>query len=315
MKKLLHLISKRRPFSNSRVWVSAERNFSSQPHIFLLKLRGSGFFSNVNEVVQQIAIAKEKNYKFIIDWSSSCYRIPEFACDPWLYYFKPCFEIEADGVNWKPAMLPGGGEVACSQTNIITPSEINRLCGSMLLPRDRVKAHEIIKNHIKPHDDILNKISSFQKEKFRRHMIGLHIRGAGRIDKDIKEVRPDLALTKSVSIQTAFHHIDEIIEFCPNVGIFACSDSQIVINQIKETYEDRVVSYPSQRSDFGEMHVRSNENNKGLQFDNRKLGEEVLIEALLLSQTNFFIHSFSNISNFVLCANPTLFHRYVPISG
>ncbi|MEP3673154.1 MAG: hypothetical protein ABJM86_09390, partial [Hyphomicrobiales bacterium] len=55
----------------------------------ILRLRPSGMFSNVNEVVQQIFLANKFKYRFTIDWSKSCYRDKARKEDPWLYYFEP----------------------------------------------------------------------------------------------------------------------------------------------------------------------------------------------------------------------------------
>jgi len=302
-----------RPFKKSVLWVFLCKKFAKEPQIFKINLRGAGLFSNVNEVVEQISIAQRENYKFVINWSSSSYRDPEDETDPWLYYFEPCFDIPKDAISRNPAVLTGGEKAVCTRYNIITPCEVHRSCGSMLLPRDRQKAHKIIREHIVPKPYILSQIESFQQQNFRSRMIGVHARGRGRIDEDIREVNPDADASHASFLNTFFEHIDDIISFCPDAGIFACSDSSVVISEIQRKYGERVIHYPSQRSEFGEMHESSNQNNAGLKFDRKKLGEEVLSEALLLSRTDFFIHSFSNVSNFVLCANPTLFHRYVPI--
>ncbi len=56
-----------------------------------LSLRSAGMFSNVNEVIQQLFLAENRNYRFLINWSNSPYRDEKIDLDPWLYYFEPCW--------------------------------------------------------------------------------------------------------------------------------------------------------------------------------------------------------------------------------
>ena len=73
-----------------------------------------------------------------------------------------------------------------------------------------------------------------------------------------------------------------------------------------------MISWPAQRSTFGEMHTGVHPENAGLSFSPRELGLEVIADAWLLSQCDIFIHGNSNVSNFVLCKSPTLIHSYIP---
>jgi hypothetical protein len=84
-----------------------------------------------------------------------------------------------------------------------------------------------------------------------------------------------------------------------------------VLDEIHGRYGERVVSYPSQRSQFGEMHVSGQRENEGQSFNRRSLGEEVLVEAYLLAGAERLIHGNSNLVNFVLCFAPHLQHDYV----
>lgn len=277
--------------------------------LYRLKLRSAGMFSNVNEVVEQLRRSRREGYEFQIDWSASCYRDKTREEDPWSYYFEPCFpqrELIPDTIP----DLPGGVPVACCRDNIITPRLDDGQCNPLLLPNDRYQAHDLIREHLHPKPHVAEYVDQFRQKNFRPRMIGLHIRGPGRTDGGVPELRKRYASDFPIPLEPFFRQLDAALDLLPDAGIFACSDSSQVIEKIQETYGDRVISQSAQRSDFGEMHA-NHPRNQGQTFDNYKLGFEVLTDALLLSKTDIFVHGNSNVANFVLCAAPYLLHAYV----
>lgn len=277
-----------------------------------LLLRPAGMFSNVNEVVQQLYLAEQNNYRFIIDWSHSCYLDPCQEGDPWRYYFEDCYPgIENITAHGKPEVIPYGPPVACSKNNIITPRLIDGRCSPLLLPKDRGVPHHFIKNHIvvKPH--IRNIVDSFIREKFTDYTIGLHIRGPGRIDGGAPGIRSRYPNKNGVPFGQYFKFVDRQLLEHPGARIFICSDSDFVIKEIVANYNSKVILYNATRSEFGEMHVPGHPANRGAVFPPYKLGEDVLVEAFLLCATDYFVHGNSNVVNFTLCENPLLPHKYV----
>lgn len=281
--------------------------------LWLLKLRPAGMFSNVNEVVEHLRLADAGEYQFCIDWTKSCYRDPKMSGDPWTYYFEPCFPSLADIPDSTADLpvLPTGPCVACTRDNIITPRLDDGHCNPLLLPKDRIRASELICRGIRVKPAILEHVAAFQSTAFKSQMIGLHIRGPGRIDGGVPELRRRSGSSTKVPVETFFLQVDEALRLLPDAGIFASSDSAEVMRAIKARYPDRLVTYPAQRSDFGEMHA-NHEKNKGQTFDRYRLGLDVLCEALLLARTDVFVHGNSNVANFVLCKSPHLLHAYVP---
>jgi len=146
-----------------------------------LKLRRDGMFSNVNEVVQQLYLAEKHGYGFFIDWSKSCYRELGLKGDPWNYYFEDCFAYSQkhSDANWE---LASGVPIACSKNNIITPRLMDGQCDPLLLPKDRKLANRIINEYIQFKPGLLKKASEFRADYADSRMLGLHIRGPGRID-------------------------------------------------------------------------------------------------------------------------------------
>ena len=274
-------------------------------------------FSNVNEVVEQIRRAQLGGYRFVINWSKSAYRDPNRPGDPWSYYFEPCFAnipVDARDQATDIQELAGGVSVACSCDNIITPREVDGICAPLLLPKDRHGAHSIIRNHIILKEEIRNKIDEFFLKRLSRHaVIGLHVRGAGRTDGGVPAMRKLHGVKDGNAAPMApfFEAVDRIAQDNPVAKIFACSDSEAVIRQIITRFGDRVVLWPAQRSEFGEMHA-NHPQNSGLNFSRYRLGLDVIAEAYLLSKAQHLVHGNSNVTNFVLCHNPDLENHYIP---
>ncbi len=278
-------------------------------HLRILKLRPAGMFSNVNEVVQQLFLAEQSKYKFIIDWSSSCYREQNRGIDPWLYYFKPCFDVGKIDTSSLPTLI-GGAPIACAKNNIITPRLRNGICNPLLLPKDRNLAHSFITKFIHINNTVQQEVDSFKQNFFHKYIIGLHIRGAGRIHGGVTELRKKYKCENGIPFSLYFESVRKIIQNQSNSKIFACSDSEMVIRRIQQEFGSRVITYSSTRSEFGEMHANHIEN-EGEKFPNFKLGLDVIVEAYLLSYADYFVHGNSNVVNFVLCKSPNLQNNYV----
>lgn len=279
-------------------------------NIWRLELRPAGMFSNVNEMVEQLRLAELGGYRFVTNWSRSCYRDPDRPVDPWTYYFEPCFpgleELDDD-----LPVLPGGTSVACTRDNIITPRLEDANSNPLLLPKDRQGAHDLINRYLHLRPEVSAIIDSFAETYFTGPVIGLHIRGPGRIDGGALTLRKPHLSDGGVPAELFLRHADAALDKFPGAQIFACSDSSLVIDQVQAEYGDRVVTYDATRSVFGEMHA-NHPKNAGQVFSLYKLGLDVLVEAWLLARCDFLVHGNSNVANFVLCAAPDLPHDYVP---
>lgn len=272
-----------------------------------LRLRNSGMFSNVNELVQYLYMAESGSYTFYIDWRHSCYKEDIFGKNPWEYYFEQCFSQDK---SESLGLLPVGKAIACSQNNIITPRLKNGQCNPLLLPKDRFLPHRLIKKYIHLKPQVNEIIDRFKKEYFNNHVIGLHLRGLGRNHGGAAQLRQQGGGVLAVDYERFFHYIDQRLSIQTDAKIFVCSDSQDVIDHVVDVYQDKVITYDATRSAFGEMHAQ-HKHNSGLSFSPYKLGLDVLIEAYLLSKTSYFVHGNSNVANYVLCLDPNIEADYV----
>ena len=267
-------------------------------------------FSNVNEIVHRLFLAEQQNYKFLIDWSRSCYRDETRPGDPWNYYFEDCFpDIPADLDEIET--LDNGGEIASLENNIITPRLQNGHAKSLLLPRNRDVPAKIISKYLVLKPWLRKKIEGIRHACFDGNTLGLHLRGPGRIDGGTDLLREKHKLQDGVPYELYFRFVDRYVFEHAGCRIFAASDSSTVISELSRRYGDRIITYSASRSPFGEMHVRGRKENAHLTFSPYKLGLDILIEAYLLSQTTHLIHGNSNVTNFVLSKNPQLPNTYV----
>jgi len=274
----------------------------------VLRLRPHGMFSNVNEVVEQLRLAEKDNYKFILDWRSSCYLDSDRSGDPWEYYFRPIFPGLSSQKS--PKLLPvlaTGRDVVFTAENIITPRRVDGESQPMLLPRDRTGAHCFIEQYLHLKSGIQRELDEFYSANFQGYVIGLHLRGPGKL-RDGSGRFGNLFATAGVhDCGIYFDKVDTHLALHPNARIFACTDSADVVAKIEAKYPGRAFFYPASRSAFGEMHAEQFRV-EAPEFNPYKLGKDVLLEAYLLSRTDYFVHGNSNVSNFVLCKSPLLEH-------
>jgi len=274
-----------------------------------LRLRSSGMFSIVNEVVQYLHIAQKRGFEFYIDGRHSCYKDPAQAGDPWEYYFEPCF-VDAKPGDGPVKLLPVGKKIACAKNNIITPRLVDGKCAPLLLPANRSVPNAIISKHLKLKPTIKRLIDDFVENHFTPEVIGLHLRGLGRDHGGAGQLREKGGSSNAVDYSRFFKQVDLAFDKMPKAKLLVCSDSQTVIDHVCETYGSRVITYGASRSPFGEMHA-SHPKNEGLSFSPYKLGLDIVVEAYLLARTDFFIHGNSNVANFVISLNDNLDTHYV----
>jgi hypothetical protein len=143
---------------------------------------------------------------------------------------------------------------------------------------------------IKP--DIQQKIDSFYETHMKeKKTIGLHLRG-NHLGKEVLSV-PRLYL-----FEEANNYADLGYQF------FIATDQEPLIEEAKKQLRGPVIYYECQR--FNETTSPY----PGKKLD-PQLGEDLLIETLLLSKCDHFIHTISNVSTAVLYFNPELSHTVI----
>jgi hypothetical protein len=252
-------------------------------------------FSILNETIDQLYLAETNNYKFVIDDDMFCYKDQLKKGKPWNYYFEDCFDTQPlESLSTDTVILPTS---ALRRHNIIAPRRGSR----MMLPTDRHLAKRVIDKYIKLKGDIKEKIQAYKDEHFEGYVIGLHLRGPGKLDDGIRDILDELVLEHKVPYELYFRRVDYALGKHPKAKILLCTDATVVIDECVKRYGDKIFYTDSLRSIEGEMHLLWED----YKYD---LGVDVLVDAYLLCLSDFFIHSISNVANFVVCNNPDLDH-------
>ena len=153
----------------------------------------------------------------------------------------------------------------------------------------RESVFNIVQKYIKIKNNVKNKVDDFVLENFTgKYVISLHYRGT---DKCI-EVNP-VPYDKIVEKVNNYIKENEL----KNYKIFVASDEQKFIDFMRNLFSDSLITYDAHRSlDGSPLHYQTT--------DKFQIGEEALIDCLLLSKGNVLIRTSSNLSLWSTYFNP-----------
>ena len=157
---------------------------------------------------------------------------------------------------------------------------------------DRFRALNLIRSQIKDlkiKQPILDKISLFDKY-FDKKVLGVHKRGT-----DSDEHRP------IISMDGYFKQIDENINNYDY--LYVCSDEQFAIDAFKDRYKDKIFLYDNAFRSNSKIPIHKFSN----ECEPYKKGEDVLIEAILLSKCDYLLLADSNVAFFSIYYNDNKF--------
>lgn len=271
----------------------------------LLPLTPAGMFSNVNSVVESAYRAEQNGYAFYIDWPDSSYSKADHGNNAWEVFFEQSFDIPKDIDIKALPHLPVGPAVNCTVDNIITPHVIHGNWRTLLPPKDRARAGKVINKYIKPTNLITDEIKKFEESCGYKPYVGLHIRGPER-NSEVMTLRAGFWLKNGVPLRLYIRNLKNVLKETGIHHVLVCSDSSAIIREVQKQFGDRVLTYDSSRSEAGGVH-----RSKDAQYDQVKLGVDVVVEAYLLSKSKVLVHGNSNIVNFALCKNPNMRSVYV----
>ena len=156
-----------------------------------------------------------------------------------------------------------------------------------------ILCHDILKKYLIFQPSIVSKVEDFVNNNFKGKVLGVHLRGS---DCYIDNLRPKIPLA---------YFRDIILEHLPYYDtIFVASDTLEYRDYFINHFPDKVVFYDSKsivsfNSDYNffSIHEVSNSGTNG---------DDVLIESLLLSKTDFLLRNRSNVAHFAQMMNPDL---------
>lgn len=250
---------------------------------FVIGQHGAGFFSNFFGALNQLDWCEKNNKIPVIYWDnkSHYYNPSGFndATNVWEYYFEPVSNLtyepgEPIHKNYGPPTGQGLGSFS-----------------SLLKNKHRGK--NLIDRHIRIRAETTAKIEQFyQTHMAGKKTIGIHIRGTDKY-KEIKRVSAE----KIIDAANQFHGYQYLV----------ATDEQKSLKKAQKYLNGKVIFYNCQRSYDGQpLHLGQNYKNNAAQ-----LGEDILVEAQLLSRCDIFIHTNSNVAFGVLYFNPNLKHIFL----
>jgi hypothetical protein len=96
-----------------------------------------------------------------------------------------------------------------------------------------------------------------------------------------------------------FRYIDDYMRANGPAKIFVATDQQQFLSEVRNRYRERVLSFDSRRA-TGLLNPFQ------IKGDGYRKGEDVLIDCLLLSRTNFLLKCTSAVGEFAFYFNPML---------
>jgi hypothetical protein len=253
-----------------------------QQNRHIIGVREFGFFSNFFLVLAHLNWCLKHKKKPVAYWDA---KFPYYqpngyngSTNCWEYYFKPLSKEQ-----YQPGDIINRNYNAPDRSYIIWWDYDKML-------KYRTVFNTMIKKFIHIKKPILKKVDSFYEGYIKgKKTIGMHIRGT---DKHT-EATP-VSITK---------FINQAKNYPKEYQFFIATDEYAILDRIKKELKDyTVIHYNAYRSDDSQPIHYKNIPNKAI------LGEEILIETLLLSQCDIFIHAHSNVALAALYFNPKLEH-------
>lgn len=192
----------------------------------------------------------------------------------WSYYFQPVEFIEEGSVLRKAIHR-----------------NISRFHKAAFRKMSRERGHELIQKYVHLKPEIAQKLDLYVQEHFKDfYVIGVHFRGTDK-KRETKRASFD-AVFKEIRLALAKLGTDRY-------KLFVATDEQLFLDAISEEFKDKVLYTEAQRSTDGKPVHFANKN----QYE---IGEQALLDCLLLSKTQFLVRTVSNLSFCSLYFNPTL---------
>lgn len=299
---------------------------SEDQRFLVITSRPAGFFSLFFQVVGQLHQCEGDGTTPVVFFRDDCLFWEEGGWNgsrnPWEYYFEPVSDVSiedllstradllesADLLQFRSADAEPNrqrGDCSASDIETITLPENVRISNlfNKVVPTHRPPKGELrrsladlIRRRIVVRPEVLAKVDSFAELNFSgRRVLGVHMRGA--------EHSGEIAAGRKMSMLPPFffyREIDRYLSENADAMLFLATDSRDHFAATKGRYGERLVAYDAVRSDYGRApHT---------EFGGAKVGEDVLVDALLMARADFLIHGISEVPYGALVFAPDLPH-------
>lgn len=266
------------------------------PHI-------GGFFSQFNKVISCVSWADSKGHICAVEWNKTN---PEFAYGDttvdgnlWECFFEPLSFGEDKNVEYEPVeIVLYGGVVEGIDSKEFKKHMVPTGTNAKISRHLKKKFNKIFKKYIRVKKHILERVEYFYNNEIKGNFcVGLLIRNPVQEEDRYMPLVDDF--------------IRKIRELFPRKvpKIFVVTDINEAIPKLKEKFGEQVIAQQNiKRGEFicAPWQYRAKFKTNETVKPNKKFGEDILSEALLLSRCDLFVYPVSNISTAVAYINPNL---------
>ena len=257
----------------SQIYFKSYGNLNKNKIFYIIRREPTaGFFSNITFILNHLKICDDMNFIPIIDMKN--YPSLHNEIHPinknknaWEYYFKKINKYSLNEVYKSKNVYMSSKTFQKKMFLDMTNNEISRYFSKIKIKKE-----------------ILQKINIFNKEKFKKNdkILGVHFRGS-----TYKTARGHgFPLTKELMIK----NIQSLIKKFDYNKIFVVTEEQEYLKALKEKFNDQIIFYDSFRmKKLDSYKIYPRKNHRYL------LGEEILIETVLLSKCNGLTFIKSNV--------------------
>ena len=245
-------------------------------YVIIPGTRMAGLFSYVLQAIQNLSVVNETEDKLFIKYTENMlYLDPRVGGNVWDYYFYQPFEFTKEEIINNPKE-----QAIFIEDEKVVPLGVTSRPSSEMIKVGRELTKKFIR--VKPH--ILEKVDGFIKDTFNgEKYFSIHKRGT---DHARDSGNPLLSLKEYTDQADKFFE-----EY--NFGLL-CTDEDSTVKAFKERYGDKIKVYDDM--------IRC-DNIQGVHYtigrDNPyKMGEDVMIDALLMAKSDHLIRTVSNVTIF-----------------
>lgn len=248
-----------------------------------------GFFSAFCSALSNIMWAERNGKIPVVHWDQKFYHYQKEGWrgghDAWEYYFEPVSSLpfEPNDPVYRIYEAPDGFNLCMAF--IKDPEKFNEL---------RLDAKKAIDAYVKIKPEILEKVDSIYQDRMAGSVnVGIHLRGTDRSLKN-KMIMPKAMIEEAMRLAS---------EIPGKVQFFIATDEECFLDLAKNELKDIVHCDSTRSLDGKPIHCPPSQNAA-------LLGEEVLIEGLLLAKCDYLLHSMSSVPVAVMLLNPSLKNTY-----
>ena len=266
------IISKKNIYGQNFKLLSFEKKNSKKIFYIIRRSPGAGLFSNLTVVLNHLLICKKFNFFPVVDMENFKTIYNEISkinghLNAWEYYFERLNRYTLKEVYKSKNVIFSNSNLEKYMLADMTNNNLKNLFSKI-----------IIKKHI------IKKFENFYKKNFlnTKNILGIHFRGS------TYKVARGHAFPFTIDLMLI--EIDKLINKYKYKKIFLVTEEQKYLDTSKKKYGDKCIFYSSYRmhkKDLFKIYPRKNHR--------YKMGEETVIDTLLLSKCDGLAYIKSNV--------------------